>query len=90
MRVLTRGLAAAAAGAALVVVPATAASAAPTLVDVTIVDVLSDNQVNLTIPINAAANICGLQVGLLAQDLQQGDVDCESRAGQDVTISPTN
>ena len=75
------------AGAALAVAPAATASAAPALVDVTIQNVANNNEVTVAIPINAAANICGLQVGVLAQDLQQGDVECTSRAGQDVTIS---
>ena len=64
------------------VVPATAASAAPVitggLVNVTIVDVLSDNEVALQVPITVAANICDVTVAVLAQDLQDGAADCSN------------
>jgi hypothetical protein len=32
------------------------------------------------VPISVAANVCGLQVGLLAQQLTQGSVSCQSGA----------
>jgi hypothetical protein len=34
--------------------------------------------VNVQIPIAIAANICGVAVNLLVQDVQQGTVDCET------------
>jgi hypothetical protein len=40
--------------------------------------VVSDNTVQ--VPIAVAANVCGLQVGVLAQELRQGPVDCSSSA----------
>ena len=61
------------------------------LVNVDIHNVLNNNNNNnniaLTIPVNAAANICGVSVNMLAQQLQNGPVSCDSRANQDVTVS---
>ena len=48
---------------------------------------IEDVNVDVIANINAAAAICGLQVGVLAQQLEQGPVDCVSRAGQDVTVT---
>ena len=42
-----------------------AASAGPTLVKVEVTRVLNNNVVSVAIPINAAANICGLDVDVL-------------------------
>ncbi len=71
-------------------VPAASASAAPVvtggLVNVTIVDVLSGNQVTTQVPITVAANICDVTVAVLAQDLSDGPVDC-SNAQQIITVS---
>jgi hypothetical protein len=77
----------AAAGAMLV--PATAASAAPVitggLVNVTVVDVLSGNQVNLQVPVAVAANICDVNVTVLAADLaDDGRADCANDVNQQV------
>jgi hypothetical protein len=72
------------------VVPATTASAAPVitggLVNVTIVDVLSGNQVTAHVPVSVAANICGVAVNVLARQLPTGPVDC-SNALQTITVS---
>ena len=57
------------------------------LVNVDIHNVLNNNNIALTIPVNAAANICGVSVNVLAQQLQNGPVSCDSRANQDVTVS---
>jgi hypothetical protein len=71
-------------------VPAAAASAQPVitggLVNVTIVDVLSGNQVTAQVPVSVAANICGVAVNVLATDLADGPVDC-STATQLITVS---
>ena len=72
--------------------PMTAASAQPVvtggLVNVTITNVLNNNSVAVQIPVNAAANICGLNVAVLAQELASGPVTCMSRSGnQSLMIS---
>jgi hypothetical protein len=71
-------------------VPAATASAQPVvtggLVNVTIVDVLSGNQVALQVPITVAANVCDVTVAVLAQGLAHGPVDC-SNATQTITAS---
>ncbi len=71
-------------------VPATAASAAPVitggLVNVTIVDVLSGNQVTVQVPVSVAANICDVSVAVLARDLTDGDAEC-SNEQQIITLS---
>lgn len=72
--------------------PALSASAAPPvitggLVNVTIVDVLSDNQVTVQVPVSVAANICDLDVNVLAVDLADGGpTDC-SNDQQIITVS---
>src|SRR5215210_3097070 len=70
-------LAAVLATAALSVGLAAPAAAQPQqngLVNVAVVD----NTVQ--VPIAVAANVCGLQVGILAQQLRQGPVDCRATA----------
>jgi hypothetical protein len=71
-------------------VPVSAASAQPVitggLVNVTIVDVLSGNQVTAQVPITVAANVCGVAVNVLALDLADGPVDC-SNDQQIITVS---
>ena len=57
------------------------------LVNVEITNVLNDNKVNVAIPINAAANICGVTVAVLAEDLTSGAVTCDARANQRFTIT---
>ena len=69
---------------------ASPASAAPIftggLVNVTIVDVLSGNQITLQAPITVAANICDVTVAVLAVDLSDGTADC-SNEQQIITVS---
>jgi hypothetical protein len=55
------------------------------LINVEVTRVLNNNQVAVTVPINAAANVCGVSVDLLAQQLQNGPVSCTSRGNQDNT-----
>jgi hypothetical protein len=78
---MTGGLALGSAG---LVLPMTA-SAQPVitggLVNVTVTNLLNNNQVAVQILVNAAANICGLDVVVLAQSLASGPVSCTSRSG---------
>jgi hypothetical protein len=77
-------LAAVLATAVLSVGLATPAAAQPTqsgLVNV----VVSNNTIQ--VPIAVAANVCELQVGILAQQLRQGPVDCQATANAVATRS---
>jgi hypothetical protein len=70
----------------------TTASAQPVavgnLVNVQITNLLNNNRVAVQIPVNAAANVCGVAVAVLAQDLTAGPVTCTSRSGnQQLTIT---
>ena len=77
-------------------ISATTASAAPNngvqsgLVNIAVVDVLNNNQVNVQVPIGVAANVCGLTVGVIA-DQQPAPVDCTSATTQDLpaAFNPT-
>jgi hypothetical protein len=90
MNRLIKRAAVAATFAGALAVPATAASAAPLitggLVNVTIVDVLSGNQVTAQVPVTVAANICDVTVAVLVQDLQDGTADCTNDQ-QVITVS---
>jgi hypothetical protein len=57
------------------------------LVNVDVHNVLNNNNVAVTIPINAAANICGVSVDVLSANLANGPVTCTSGANQQFTIS---
>ena len=58
------------------------------LVNVTITNVLNNNQVTVTVPIQAAANICGVQANVLAAELQQTQtVNCTSNPSQGTTVT---
>ena len=59
------------------------------LVNVTITNVLNNNEVAVQIPINAAANICGVDVDVLAADIaKNGSTTCTARSGnQSLEIS---
>jgi hypothetical protein len=73
----------------MVVVGAPAASAQQSgLVNVDISNVLNNNTVvaNATIPITAAANICGVQVGVIADLAQQGG-SCTSTANPNISLN---
>ena len=56
-----------------------------TVVDVIDGDILSNNNVNIAAALNLAANVCGVNVGVLAQQLRTGQATCET-ATQAVTI----
>jgi hypothetical protein len=57
------------------------------LVNVDVHNVLNNNHVAVAIPINAAANICGVSVDVLTSNLANGPVTCTSGANQQFTIS---
>jgi hypothetical protein len=56
------------------------------LVNVDISNVLNNNNITVAIPINAAANVCGVSVDLLAQQLANGPVTCTAGANQTFTV----
>ncbi len=80
---------------AFAVTPATSAPLVTGgLVNITIVDVannntiLSNNNVSLGAALGIAANVCGVGVNVLAQQLRNGDATCTSTAsGQRVDIT---
>ncbi len=86
-----------AAAAGTMLIPATAASAAPVvtggLVNVTLVDVLdiNGNQVIVQVPISVAAAVCDVNVAVLAAIQDTGDFMCEatSQAVADATQQRT-
>ena len=90
MKTFIKRAAAATAIAGAMVVPATAASAAPVftggLVNVTIVDLVSLEQTSVTVPISVAANICDVNVVVLATDLSDGRADCSNETEQ-ITVT---
>ena len=90
MKTFIKRAAAATAIAGAMVVPATAASAAPVftggLVNVTIVDLVSLEQTSVTVPISVAANICDVSVIVLARDLADGTADCTTETEQ-ITVT---
>jgi hypothetical protein len=57
------------------------------LVNVDVHNVLNNNQVAVTIPINAAANICGVSVTALSDAIANGPVTCDAGANQRFTVS---
>ena len=76
MRIRTKFAACAACAAASLALTAAPASAAPITQD-GLVNVAADD-VNVQIPIAAAANICGVAVNVLATAANFGDVDCDA------------
>ena len=57
------------------------------LVNVDISNVLNNNDVAVTIPINAAANVCGVSVDVLSSNLANGPVTCTAGANQQFIVS---
>lgn len=83
MKLSLKKAATAAAIAGALALPASVASAQPPvvtggLVNVTVTDVLSGNTVSAQVPITVAANVCGVDVAVLAQDLADGNTDCST------------
>jgi len=56
------------------------------LVNITVVDVLSNTDVNVQVPIGVAANVCGVQANVLARGGIQEPVDCTSSTTQDLPV----
>jgi hypothetical protein len=56
------------------------------LVNVEVTNVLNNNTVQVAVPINAAANVCGVTVAVLAAQLQNGPVTCTAGANQQFRI----
>jgi hypothetical protein len=57
------------------------------LVNITIVDVLNNNEVNVQVPIGVAANVCGVQANVLAQGGIQEPVDCTAATTQELPVA---
>ena len=57
------------------------------LVNVDIHNVLNNNNVSVAIPINAAANVCGVSVDVLSSLIATGPVMCDAGANQTFTIT---
>ena len=57
------------------------------LVNVQLTNILNHNQVALQVPINAAANICGVTVAVLSAGLANGPVRCAARGNQVPTVT---
>ena len=56
------------------------------LINIVVVDVLSGNNVNVQVPIGVAANVCGVQANVLAQNNIQEPVDCTAATTQDLPV----
>jgi len=56
------------------------------LVNIVVVDVLSGNNVNVQVPRVVAANVCGVQANVLAQNNIREPVDCTSATIQDLPV----
>ena len=72
---------------------ATPASSAPLvtggLVNVTVTDLLNQNEVNVQVPIGVAANVCGVNANVLASQRQgnASPLDCTSSTTQDLPVA---
>jgi hypothetical protein len=79
------------AAALMAITAAAPASAQPIitggLVNITIVDVLNNNEVNVQVPIGIAANVCGVQANVLAQRNIQEPVDCTAATTQELPVA---
>lgn len=67
--------------------PAVAQPQQEGLVNITITDVLTNNDVNVQVPIGVAANVCGVQANVLAEGGVQEPVDCRSATTQDLPVA---
>lgn len=77
--ILAAGIAAPSAGAAPVITGE--------LVNVTVTDVLSHDQISVQVPIGVAANVCGVQANVLAQGGLQEPVDCTAATTADLPVA---
>lgn len=97
MLTVKRLLAAAGVAATISVVPAIPAFAGGLpgnggLVNVTVTDVLNNNQTSVQIPLDVAANVCGVNVNVLSAQLAgAGNATCTATGGQQTLfITPIN
>ena len=73
---------------AMTVVPALAQPEQNGLVNIAIIDVLNNNEVNVQVPIGVAANVCGVQANVLAQqNTQSAPVDCTAHTTQELPVA---
>ena len=56
------------------------------LVNVDVHNVLNNNTVQVTVPVQAAANVCGVSVAVLSQNLASGPVSCTAGPHQQFTV----
>lgn len=99
MLTIRRLAAAAGVAAAISVVPAipafagtTGGSAGGGLVNVTVTDILNNNQTSVQLPLDVAANVCGVNVNVLSTQLaDNGNAKCTATGGlQTLFITPIN
>ena len=57
------------------------------LVNITITDLLNNNQVNVQVPIGVAANVCGVAANVLAQRTSSAPVDCTAASTQQLPVA---
>ena len=57
------------------------------LVNITLTDVLNNNQVNVQVPIGVAANLCGINANILAHQRPTGPVNCTGSTTQDLPVA---
>jgi hypothetical protein len=83
------GLAAGAVAAGAAAAPAATAQPVITggLVNITITDLLNNNQVSVQVPIGVAANVCGVQANVLAQGNTTSPVDCTASNTQQLPVA---
>jgi hypothetical protein len=88
VRKLAAGLATTGLLAAGIAAPSASAQPVVTggLVNVTVTDVLSNDQINVQVPIGVAATVCGVQANVLAQGGIQEPVDCTAATTADLPV----
>jgi hypothetical protein len=58
-----------------------------TLGNITLIDMLSGNEVAVQVPIGIVANVCGVQANVLAQGGIQEPVDCTAATTADLPVA---
>jgi hypothetical protein len=56
-------------------------------VNITVTDLLNENEVNVQVPIGVAANVCGVNANVLARQTIAQPIDCESATTQDLPVA---
>ena len=57
------------------------------LINITVVDVLNGNDVNVQVPIGVAANVCGVNAAVLAHQTTTAPIDCTSSTTADLPVA---